>query len=402
MSWVRYRLDLSYAGHAFKGSARANRSTHSVMGALHSSLVSLVGETNIGDFQAASRTDAGVHALQNVVHVDIRRLRGQVGPEGAEPFPAERLRLALNAGLRSLEYAKNFTQVEAATRVPDSWHCRRQLAFKTYIYRLAFPQLGSAVSPAMQAEPPLFSMPYCYYVREPLDVSAMQRATRHLVGTRDFSALRGSGCTSTTSIKSLYQVDVQPDDPDSFHDPRAVEGVAGQLNGASGIPQPYEAAQASSFLHGFLPLPNYRARPEFGSSQQYSQRAPVLTSCSLVVRGNAFMYQMVRNMAGLLVQVGRGKVHPDAVPDVLAMQQRMKLTFVPCAPPQGLFLAEVKYRDEVALPSIGAAVLADDNTAVGIRAGSRASSPAVSGSVGSETEAVTGELPCEEPLPPER
>jgi tRNA pseudouridine38-40 synthase len=372
------------------------------MGALHSSLVSLVGETNIGDFQAASRTDAGVHALQNVVHVDVRRLRGQVGPEGAEPFSAERLRLALNAGLRSLEYAKNFTQVEAATRVPNSWHCRRHLAYKTYIYRLAFPRQGSAVSPAMQAEPPLFSMPYCYFVREPLDVSAMQRATRHLVGTRDFSALRGSGCTSITSIKSLFQVDVQPDDCNSFHDSPAVQEVAGQLNGASGIPQRYEAAQASSFLHGFLPLPNCRARPEFGSFQQYSQRAPLLASCSLVVRGNAFMYQMVRNMAGLLVQVGRGKIQPDAVPDVLAMQQRVKLNFVPCAPPQGLFLAEVKYQDEVALPRSAAPAVADADTGVGIQPACEMVIPAVCGSESFDAERVTGELPAEDPLLPER
>lgn len=64
----------------------------------------LVGEGNASPCQVSSRTDAGVHALRNVLHVDMcRRARQDVGAEPLEPHPPEVVRRALNARLRGTQ-----------------------------------------------------------------------------------------------------------------------------------------------------------------------------------------------------------------------------------------------------------------------------------------------------------
>ncbi len=61
----------------------------------------------------------------------------------------------------------------------------------------------------------------------------------------------------------------------------------------------------------------------------------------LVLRGNGFLYKMVRSLVGFLIRVGVGSVHPEAVYDV--MEHGSRTGFVPTARPQGLFLWKVEY-----------------------------------------------------------
>ncbi len=66
---------------------------------------------------------------------------------------------------------------------------------------------------------------------------------------------------------------------------------------------------------------------------------------TLSVRGNGFLYKMVRSMAGFLIRVGSGAEPPAAVGELLAARD-MRTARVPSAPPQGLFLWRVWYRTE--------------------------------------------------------
>ena len=59
------------------------------------------------------------------------------------------------------------------------------------------------------------------------------------------------------------------------------------------------------------------------------------------VEGNGFLYAMVRTMAGTLVEIGRGKMEPDAIPALLASGDRKKAG--PTLPAKGLFLVKVMY-----------------------------------------------------------
>lgn len=70
------------------------------------------------------------------------------------------------------------------------------------------------------------------------------------------------------------------------------------------------------------------------------------------VRANGFLYHMVRNIVGALVRVGTGEAEPGWLGDLLAARDRR--LGAPTAPPQGLYLAEVHYPVELALPSSAA------------------------------------------------
>lgn len=65
----------------------------------------------------------------------------------------------------------------------------------------------------------------------------------------------------------------------------------------------------------------------------------------LTVRGDGFLKQMVRNIAGFLVAIGKGKISPDALEEIFAARDRRKLLTV-TAPARGLFLARVDYPDK--------------------------------------------------------
>lgn len=341
--WTRYRLDLSYVGHAFHGSAEGNVSSPSVLSCLRQSLSSLVGADNVGDLQHCSRTDAGVHALHNVAHCDIRRRRGHTGQD-LEPFTSDRLRLALEAHVRSHPRAGGNVEVLRATRVDSSWNARRGVAWKTYAYRFAFPQakalaanrsasvpsdwdqveaastdsLGMAAleKQRRQAPPrgrsPLFASPYSWFVDWPLDTAAMQAAAAHLTGTQDFAALQSSGCESLSTIKTMFAVDLQVDAP-----PAAPSAAARPLLGASlgaaatcagrlpadappGSLAAAKAAVASAAASHALPPGAFFAgvAPALHTNTSSWLGVPPTQGATLLVRGDAFMYKMVRTIAG--------------------------------------------------------------------------------------------------------
>ena len=65
--------------------------------------------------------------------------------------------------------------------------------------------------------------------------------------------------------------------------------------------------------------------------------------CRIDVSGNGFLYNMVRIIAGTLLEVGRGQVEPDAIPGIVAARDRMAAG--PTLPPDGLFLMWIRYRE---------------------------------------------------------
>jgi tRNA pseudouridine38-40 synthase len=128
----------------------------------------------------AGRTDTGVHALQQVVHLDA---------------PVQR---DLSSWVRGTNrFLPADIAVQWCREVPAGFHARNSARGRRYRYLV----LESAVRPALEAG-------RCGWVFRPLDGQAMQRAAAHLLGEHDFSAFRAAACQALTPVKTLRQLDI--------------------------------------------------------------------------------------------------------------------------------------------------------------------------------------------------
>ena len=132
----------------------------------------------------AGRTDAGVHALAQVVHFDTEVTR--------EPTSWVR---GLNAFLPPSIAVRWATEVPAES--PDGFHARFSAHARTYHYALYNHPVRA---PLMVGK--------CGWAFRSLDVDAMQRAAGLLLGTHDFSAFRAADCQAKSPIKSMYRIDL--------------------------------------------------------------------------------------------------------------------------------------------------------------------------------------------------
>lgn len=161
----RWRLDLAYDGQAFNGFAyQPHHDT--VVGLLRSTLARTLRLEHEPSIVGAGRTDAGVHAFHQVVHVDLPR-----APK-VRSLEAERLRDSLNKQLRGR------VQILSATPVDDDFHARFSATWREYRYLVLehnAPGLDSTNA-------------WAWSVKGPLDLAAMNRAAARILGTHDFRA----------------------------------------------------------------------------------------------------------------------------------------------------------------------------------------------------------------------
>jgi len=185
----RWKLTLEYDGTNFAG-WQSQSDGKGVQDTVERAIVAIEGE--LRRTHAAGRTDRGVHATGQVIHVDLAK--------NWAPF---RLQEALNAWLRDYGPVA-IRQVEA---VPDSFHARFSAQARGYLFRM------------VDRRPPLT-----------LDVARMQEAANHFLGTHDFTTFRDADCQAKSPIKTLSRFEL-----------RRVEGVFG--------PEIQARVQARSFLH---------------------------------------------------------------------------------------------------------------------------------------------------------
>jgi tRNA pseudouridine38-40 synthase len=161
----RWRLDLAYDGQAFNGFAfQPHRDT--VVGLLRSTLARTLRLDHEPVIVGAGRTDAGVHAYHQVVHVDL--------PSAAKvrSLDADRLRDSLNKQLRGR------VQILSIGAVADEFHARFSATWREYRYLVL-----------EQNAPGLDSTnAWAWSIAVPLDLVAMNRVALRLVGTHDFRA----------------------------------------------------------------------------------------------------------------------------------------------------------------------------------------------------------------------
>lgn len=346
------------------------------------------------NIQVSSRTDRGVHAWRNTLHVDIRQpqqqyyfddshnssnfrncspqkmvqrlIRGvnfhlsrqqQTQPqtidvgtdEDAEWKRGQRQRRQqqqkqrqqqkhhlnlyndiriLSAAPAPLFMSNKEYQSEVDPSQPEiiDWNARFSATQRTYVYRILW-------YPKAQQHQSDGDNDYAYYAsnmnlgipfewdrswrirsHQMLDVSKMQRAANHLLGTHDFSSFRGSGCQRQSAVVTMRDIQVSSQPYSSFFGV-GVGGVLGWGNTTT-----------------------------FGDNS--SSNGPHLITISMT--GNAFLYRQVRNMVGCLVEVGRGgtsKLRAEDIPDLLQAKQRPSSSSYSTAPAHGLYLMDVRHGD---------------------------------------------------------
>ena len=152
----RYKLTLEYAGTRYSG-WQIQKNARTVQGELHRALAAVARGGKLETY-GAGRTDAGVHALGQVAHVDL----GVVLP------PATLL-------ARVNETLPHDINVLAVERVPARFHARHSAVARSYLYQIACRRTA-------------FAKPYVWWVREPLDLEVMRAAAHDFLGLGDFRA----------------------------------------------------------------------------------------------------------------------------------------------------------------------------------------------------------------------
>lgn len=201
----------------------------------------------------ASRTDSGVHALDNVAVFDTE-----------SPIPAKKFSFALNRRL------PGSVVVRSSCEVKPTFHPRRVNCVKTYEYRIFNDE-----------HPNPLNRRYTYFFHHDLDVDAMRRAAEYVTGEHNFLAFCSAGAQVTTTVRTIYSAEV--------------------IKGAG-----------------------------------YDDKCIIIR-----LKGNGFLYNMVRIIAGTLLQAGTHAIEPERVAKIIESRDRSLAG--PTLPPQGLTLVNIEY-----------------------------------------------------------
>jgi len=272
-----WKITLAYDGTDYRG-WQVQPGERTIQGELQAALGRVVGENPLP--QGSGRTDAGVHALAQVASFPLQA-----------PIPPENLLRALN---RTLPPAIRITEAQV---VPHSFHARHSAVAKTYEYR---------ISRAPVCLP--FLARYVYSYSLPIDFGVLEASARFFEGEHDFQSFAAT-------------------DPD-LTAREAMVGAEHLQN--NGLPAALPTSPATlSTVRTIFSSTWERRSVEAGELLIYR------------VRGNGFLHHMVRNLVGTMLDVGRGFLQVDAIPEILAA--RCRAAAGPTAPARALFLHSVEY-----------------------------------------------------------
>jgi tRNA pseudouridine38-40 synthase len=214
----RFKLVVEYAGTRYSG-WQIQKNARTVQGEIDSAIRKVSGRREF-ELYGSGRTDAGVHALAQVAHLELYT-----------NLPPETLRRRINDELPA------DIHIITLDKAPHRFHARHDAVLRSYLYQISRRRTA-------------FAKPFVWWVREPLDLTAMRAAAAGFVGRQDFAAY-------------------SDDDPEEKSTVVAVDRV--------------EIVEAGALL-------------------------------LVRVQGSHFLWKMVRRMVGVLVAVGKGEKIGDETP----------------------------------------------------------------------------------------
>lgn len=244
---INYKMVIAYDGSRYNGWQKQGNTKDTIQGKLEKVLEKLEGREV--EVIGAGRTDAGVHALGQVVNV---KLESKINEEMLLQY--------LN------QYLPEDIAVLSVKEVPMRFHSRLNATEKTYLYRIYRSEI-----------PNPFIRKYTVTITEELDIEKMRIAAEFLIGEHDFKSFCSLKKSKKSTIRTLYSI--------------TIEEIEEEIR--------------------------------------------------ISVRGNGFLYHMVRIIIGTLLEVGTGKKKPEEIEQILEKGERQAAGKT--APAHGLFLKEVKY-----------------------------------------------------------
>jgi tRNA pseudouridine38-40 synthase len=175
----RYRLTIEYAGTRYSG-WQVQKNARTVQGELLQAVREASGAA-APDLQGSGRTDAGVHALEQVAHLDL--------PRALQP---EALRRGMNDVLPA---DINVLRIEP---VPHRFHARHDAVSRSYLYQVSRRRTA-------------FAKPFVWWIKDELDVRAMREAAGAFVGMHDFRSFTDSDPEDVSTKVQLGSVELKED-----------------------------------------------------------------------------------------------------------------------------------------------------------------------------------------------
>ena len=152
----RFKLTIEYAGTRYSG-WQIQKNARTVQGEIDQATRTITGRKDF-ELYGAGRTDAGVHALAQVAHLDV-----------STSLPPETLRRRLNDELPA------DINILSAVVVPHRFHARHNAVARRYLYQVATRRTA-------------FAKPFVWWVKEPLNITRMRDAARIFLGMHDFTS----------------------------------------------------------------------------------------------------------------------------------------------------------------------------------------------------------------------
>jgi tRNA pseudouridine38-40 synthase len=177
---MRLKLTIEYAGTRYSG-WQIQKNARTVQGEIERAILEA---SSVDDFElyGSGRTDAGVHALAQVAHLDIQ-----------STLPADTLRRRINDALPT------DIVILRADRVPHRFHARRDALARSYLYQVSRRRTA-------------FAKPFVWWVKEDVSVEAMRAAARSFVGFHDFRAFSDDDPTEKSTEVLVDAFDIHEDE----------------------------------------------------------------------------------------------------------------------------------------------------------------------------------------------
>ncbi len=341
------KLTIEYDGTGYHG-WQSQINAAAVQDVVSSAVKKLTGE-EIG-LSGSSRTDTGVHALGQVANFFT-----------ASKIPADKFAFAINTML------PEDIVIRRSEEVHPEFHSRFSAKGKKYRYLI----YNSAFPTALLRH-------RAWHVVYRLDPAAMEEGAGHFLGTHDFKAFMATGSSAKTTVRTISSISVNVMSAETgliYKETGTVPvynrkkesytgtvlasdlasketDSAGRDMGSTDSEMAFTSGQTQK-NHPPVFLDYTDREPTFTSDKipenhllvfqtdKTQENRPLVSQVALEIAGDGFLYNMVRIIAGTLVQVGYGKIKPEDVPAIIEGGDRKKAGKT--APAHGLYLVEVYY-----------------------------------------------------------